>query len=109
MLGTDLNKPIGAEMPEDENVFVDPAESEEIVEPRQGISLNLEWLKTPTGDGSIESRLDHPLNFAKSRGVAQIIRGAEGIFGSLNLAIIDIVLGALEVLKEKRAGGKAVA
>jgi len=69
----------------------------------QGIALNFEWLKAETGPGSIESYLDHPLNAASSRGIAQILRGFTGLCGSLNLAVLDIVLGALETVKEKRA------
>lgn len=102
MQGTDLNKPIGAEI--EEEVIQSEFEQEEIQEEqgRGGISFDLSFLKTPTGQGTIDERLDHPLNFRHSRGIAQIIRGAEGFFGSLSLAIVDIVLGLLEVMKEKR-------
>ncbi|UWG95520.1 hypothetical protein LPY66_11360 [Dehalobacter sp. DCM] len=112
MSGIDLEKQIGAEVREElpENEFIEDIEQEE--SENRGISLpsiDFSWLRTPTGDGTIEERLEHPLNYSKSRGVAQIIRGAEGFFGSLNLAIVDIVLGILEVMKEKRQGGRAVA
>lgn len=55
-----------------------------------------------TGEGSIESYLDHPMNFNNSMGLAQTLRGLTGIIGNLNLAIIDIVFGALRFSKEKR-------
>lgn len=72
-----------------------------------GISINLEWLKTPTGDGSIEDYIEHPLNFLKSKGFAQVLRGATGFFGNLKLALIDIVLGMLQFFKERKAGNNA--
>lgn len=74
------------------------------IEGSKGISFNLEWLKTPTGDGAIEEYIEHPLNFFKSKGFAQILRGATGFFGNLKLAVIDIVLGILQFAKERKAG-----
>lgn len=73
-----------------------------------GFTLNLEWLKTPTGDGDIESYLNHPLNFPKSKGLAQMLRGATGLAGhDLKLAIIDLVLGGLNFVKERGANAAA--
>jgi hypothetical protein len=103
MSGIDLNRPIGAEeiiedMPpwEGEERF---PESEE----KPVFSFDFSFLRVETGSGSIEERLEHPLNVSRSRGVAQVIRGCEGLFGSLNLAVVDIVLGLIEVIKERRA------
>ena len=74
-----------------------------------GPQLDLSWLKAKTGPGTIESYIDHPLNASRSRGVAQILRGATGLAGDLDLAIIDIGLGLVEVIKEKRVSrGQAV-
>lgn len=67
-----------------------------------GPQIDLSWLKAKTGPGTIESYIDHPLNTSKSRGVAQILRGTTGLAGDLDLAVIDIGLGLVEVLKEKR-------
>ena len=67
-----------------------------------GIAFDFSWIKTPTGPGSIESYIDHPLNANGSRGVAQVLRGATGFFGALDLAIVDVTIGALEILKERR-------
>ena len=75
----------------------------EVMPEEPGFSLNLAWLRTPTGEGSIDDYIDHPLNFMKSRGFAQILRGATGFFGNLKLAVIDIVLGAFQFAKEKQA------
>lgn len=65
-----------------------------------------EFLKAKTGEGSIESYLDHPLNFVKSKALAQIIRGLTGMFGALNYAIIDIVMGSLNFVKGKGANAQ---
>ena len=61
------------------------------------------WLKTPTGPGGIESYINHPLNAKSSRGVAQMLRGFTGLFGALDLAVIDIALGGFAVMQEKKA------
>lgn len=79
----------------------------EVAAENSGISINLEWLKTPTGDGSIEEYIDHPLNFLKSKGFAQVLRGATGFFGNLKLAVLDIALGMLQFFKERKAGNNA--
>lgn len=55
-----------------------------------------------TGQGSIGDYLEHPMNFNKSQGLAQILRGLTGIVGNLNLAVIDVVLGALRFSKERK-------
>lgn len=67
-----------------------------------GLNIDLSWLRTETGCGSIENYLDHVLNINHSRGVAQILRGLTGIFDNLNLAILDITFGMFELVKEKR-------
>lgn len=67
------------------------------------------FLKAKTGDGAIEDYLQHPLNFDNSRGVAQILRGCTGIAGSLDLAILDIALGTIQVLKDKKEAAKITA
>lgn len=52
-----------------------------------------------TGDGPISDYMDHPLNFNNSKSMARIIRGATGMLGKLNLAIVDIGVGVLEFAK----------
>jgi hypothetical protein len=56
-------------------------------------------LRTKTGAGSIDSYIDSPLNFNKSEGLAQILRGFTGFLGALDYAILDIVLGGLKFYK----------
>lgn len=66
------------------------------------INLDMGFLATKTGAGGIEEYIEHPLNFNKGKGMAQIIRGFTGLFGALDLAIIDILVGILQVSKEKK-------
>lgn len=61
-------------------------------------------LTARTGDGSIDNYISHPLNFNGQEGTARIIRGATGILGNLDLAIIDITFGLLEFAKPKKGG-----
>jgi hypothetical protein len=61
-----------------------------------------EILKAKTGAGSVEDYMQHPLNFAKDMGLARVIRGATGILGALDLAIIDICVGLLEFFKGRK-------
>ena len=91
--------------------FTDPEDPEENYGSYAGgFQLpDLDFLKARTGDGSIEDYIEHPLNNHGSRGVAQILRGLTGMFGSLDLGIVDVVLGAFEFTKEKKAEKKAAA
>ena len=59
-------------------------------------------LKAKTGPGQVSEYVNHPMNFKHSQGAAQMIRGFTGILGDLDLAVIDITLGAFELAKEKR-------
>lgn len=58
------------------------------------------FLLSPTGPGPVESYIDHPFNTSGSKGTARILRGLTGIMGDLNYAIVDIVLGSVEVVQE---------
>jgi len=58
-------------------------------------------LTSPTGEGNISDYYDHPLNFNYSVPMARIIRGATGILGNLNLGIVDVLVGILELILEK--------
>lgn len=96
---TDINNGADDERPP----FTDPAldvDAEELF--RSTPALDFSWIRAKTGPGTIESYLDHPLNTSSSKGVAQMLRGATGLFGALDLAIIDIGLGAVEVLRERK-------
>lgn len=66
---------------------------------------DLSFLLAETGPGAIEDYVEHPLNFRGSKGVAQILRGATGIAGNLNYAIIDIGLGLVQLTKEGKDHG----
>ena len=80
----------------------DPTIQEHQEQTQQTAHFSFDFLRTPTGAGSIEEYIDHPLNADSSRGVAQMLRGFTGIAGDLKLAILDIALGFINVLKEKR-------
>lgn len=67
------------------------------------ISLDFGFLMKKTGPGPVESYLDHPMNPKSSSGMARMLRGFTGIAGDLDLAVIDIALGALEMAMEKRS------
>lgn len=84
------------EVPQQNANVLDPVESI----PQQP-SLLFEKVKSivtmETGEGSIEDYVDHPLNFKKNKGMAQVLRGLTGIIGNLKLAVIDIGLGILNM------------
>lgn len=69
----------------------------EETQPMGGFKIDLSFLRTPTGEGSVDDYLDHTLNFNRSKGMARIIRGMTGFAGNLNLAIVDIFLGIMEL------------
>lgn len=64
--------------------------------------LGFGWIHTPTGEGSIEEYVDHPLNFNRSKGLAQILRGVTGFLGNLKLAVVDIFVGVMNYWKENK-------
>lgn len=69
----------------------------------QKLNIDLSFLRARTGEGRIDDYVNHPLNFSGSRGVAQILRGCTGMLGELDLAIVDIVVGGFNVIREKGA------
>lgn len=77
-----------------------PAPAEE--QAPKGMGIDLGFLQAKTGEGSIEDYIDHPMNVGRSKGLAQLIRGFTGLFGALDLAIIDIVVGLMQFTKEKK-------
>jgi hypothetical protein len=98
----DNDRPIIEQISGEEIPVVDNVE---IVETKPSLALNMpDWLTAKTGEGSLESYLEHPMNFNKSLAIARIIRGATGILGSLDLAVIDIGMGMLEFIKGRKAG-----
>jgi len=60
-------------------------------------------LKTPTGEGDIDFYKNHPLNYNKSESISQILRGATGFLGKLDLAIIDIIMGIFQIISENKS------
>ena len=99
-------KSLDQEILEGEIPPVGEPETEQDETQGRGFSLP-QWIMAETGDGPIESYIEHPLNFNQSRGFAQILRGLSGILGNLKLAVIDISLGVLQVLKERKPPASA--
>lgn len=79
-----------------------PMETIEPIEQTPTKGIDLGFLKAPTGEGSVGDYLDHPMNFNNSKGMARVLRGLTGMMGSLDLAIIDIVVGTLDLLKTNK-------
>lgn len=71
-----------------------------------GFSKGNEFIKkimtAETGAGSVESYINHPMNFNESKAVARILRGLTGMFDNLNYAIIDVIIGGLDLIKSRR-------
>lgn len=63
---------------------------------------DLSFLAAPTGEGAVEEYMQHPLNFDGKRSTARILRGCTGLCGSLDYALIDIALGVIEKIQEKK-------
>lgn len=72
----------------------------EQVTPSRGFDLSI--LKAQTGAGQVEDYQEHALNWNGSKSVARIIRGLTGLLGELNFALVDILLGVLELSKDRR-------
>lgn len=88
-----INELISEEVPEQNFAEIKETESK---------SFNLNFLKAETGQGSISDYIDSPLNFNRSNAIARVIRGLTGFLGNLNLALVDILIGVLEYMQEKR-------
>ncbi len=88
-----MKEPIPVEVPGEYDL--------EVVDNNRRNELLKKLLTAETGSGSLDSYIDHPMNFNGSRSLARILRGLTGLIGNLNLAIIDIGLGVLEFSKEK--------
>lgn len=66
-----------------------------------------DFVLTETGEGEYRSEeyMEHPLNFNRSAGVAQMLRGLTGfVGGSLRLAVLDVVFGFMRWRQENQKG-----
>jgi len=60
-----------------------------------------EILQAPQKKKDIDPHyIKHPMNFADSKGIGQIIRGLEGMFTELDFAVIDLFIGTLRTMFE---------
>lgn len=57
-------------------------------------------LKSKTGDGQPDDDkyMEHPMNPMKRKEMGRFLRGAHGMFGDLNLAVVDMVVAPFEAL-----------
>jgi hypothetical protein len=99
MSGPTIDDAIGAAGLEAATLPTPDQEAVQAVQPR---GIDLSFLKAKTGEGAIEDYIEHPMNFNKSKSLAQIIRGMTGMLGALDLAIFDIVIGGLNFSKERK-------
>lgn len=81
--------------------FTAPPDPEEAAGGYRFEMPDLSFLAAPTGEGSIDNYIEHPLNFDGRKSTARILRGCTGLFGSLDYALVDITLGVIEKIKEK--------
>lgn len=81
-------------------------EQPQLEQPKTENSFSFDFLKAKTGEGAISDYLNHPLNFNQSEGMARVIRGVTGLMGDLDLAIVDVFVGALDLFKSKTKGAK---
>jgi hypothetical protein len=99
MQGTSIDQEIGADVIQNVDNHVDmPQQS-------AGMGIDFGFIKAKTGEGTIEEYLNHPLNFNSQKSTARIIRGFSGMFGSLDLAIIDIAVGIMDMMKSSKNKG----
>jgi len=63
----------------------------------------LNSISAPAKKTPVSQYLSHPLNFAESPAIGRVLRGIEGLLGDLDYAVIDIVLGGIEFLGERRS------
>lgn len=73
----------------------------------RGFKIDLDFLWIETGEGSVDEYLEHPLNFKKSAGLAQVIRGISGVVGNaFNYWWVDVIMGGLKMGQEAKSVDK---
>lgn len=78
----------------------------------QGIGISdifskfMDLFRVETGPGELKDYIDCPMNFDRSEGLAQILRGASGFIGAnfLRSALLDIVVGWWRWVGKGKAG-----
>lgn len=84
-----------------ESIGIEEFEEMESVNPK--MQFDFSFLLAKTGEGSVDGYVDHPLNFSRSKGLAQILRGVTGLVGELDLAVVDIGIGTFNMMKEGKS------
>lgn len=88
---------------QDAGVFVD--ENQPAQEENKGLGLGgylKELFTIPRGSDTMEQYKENPLNFDKSEETGIFLRGVDGLVGSLNSALVDIIVGIYRIFRKKR-------
>lgn len=90
-IGAEVEGPIG------------PQAAEEVLpQVEQGSGIDFGVLKARTGPGQVADYIDHPMNFDRSEGFAQVLRGLTGLVGDLGYAVVDIIIGIFRWFKGRK-------
>lgn len=61
---------------------------------------NVAWLRARSKNKDPAAYKSHPLNFDGTESTGQILKGIEGLLGSLDYAVVDILIGVIRKLWE---------
>jgi hypothetical protein len=62
----------------------------------------LTCLRSKSGEGTITDYKNNSLNVNNDENIAQILKGLSGMFGNINSAVIDIIMGTINYFKSKK-------
>lgn len=68
----------------------------------KGFGSLFEKLRTPASEKPIDEYKDHAFNRTGSENVGRFIRGIEAYLGNTNLALFDVIFGALGMMEERK-------
>jgi hypothetical protein len=59
-------------------------------------------LRSKSGEGTITDYKNNSLNINNDENIAQILKGFSGMFGNINSAVLDIIMGTINYFKSKK-------
>ena len=84
---------------------LEPVVEQEVIQEKPGGIQLPDWVYLPASKKPIEDFIDHPLNFKRSMGFAQIIRGVSVPLGAiLDYWWTDVIMGGLRMRSEGKGG-----
>lgn len=98
----DLDTGIGEETQDLENTS-EQVETKEVEDSSKSIT-DVILAKSP--EHSLDHYQDHPVDFDGEESTWRILRGLEGMLGSLNYALVDIAIGSYQKLTELGGGSE---